>query len=228
MDAMNMVHIWAMEIVGLRHWLLDSSLNFFHSDHIVGFPRHYFIRCSSSSFRLSPSLLEVPGYCSTHPVFQHEEYIIVFALYALSKLGLRHVFTVPSLIHTILKLGAFQWFRSYDESYWVGAVLLRIPWCWSLAREYKPWWIISTIHCAPTESVRIFKNIRAKQRWAVFYTFYSWSWFSFRPWILKTEEVAEPQKCLTAECKRIGIADCLNHCVTYLYYLLIDGTCNAS
>lgn len=57
---MNMVHIWAMEIRSYS-WLSSPLL---HTLFLVKFP---FIT----------SLLEVPGYCSTHPVFQHEEYIIV-------------------------------------------------------------------------------------------------------------------------------------------------------
>ncbi|KAK0430455.1 hypothetical protein EV421DRAFT_1744038 [Armillaria borealis] len=46
--------------------------------------------------------------------------------------------------------------------------------------------------------------------------------------LIPKTEVAQTRKRLTAEYKMIGIADCLNHCITYLHYLLIDGTCDAS
>ncbi|KAK0191843.1 beta-lactamase superfamily domain-containing protein [Armillaria mellea] len=62
---------------------------------------------------------------------------------------------------------------------------------------YEPRWFMSTIHCAPQDSVRIFKDIRAKKAVAM-----HWG-----TWILMTEEVMEPPKKLAEECKKIGIEE---------------------
>ncbi|KAK0215408.1 beta-lactamase superfamily domain-containing protein [Armillaria fumosa] len=62
---------------------------------------------------------------------------------------------------------------------------------------YEPRWFMSTIHCAPQDSVRIFKDIRAKKAVAM-----HWG-----TWILTTEEVTEPPKRLAEECKKIGIEE---------------------
>ncbi|KAK0492501.1 Metallo-hydrolase/oxidoreductase [Armillaria luteobubalina] len=60
---------------------------------------------------------------------------------------------------------------------------------------YEPRLFMSTIHCAPQDSVHIFKDIRAKKAVAI-----HWG-----TWILTTEEVTEPPKRLTEECKKIDI-----------------------
>ncbi|PBK88129.1 Metallo-hydrolase/oxidoreductase [Armillaria gallica] len=60
---------------------------------------------------------------------------------------------------------------------------------------YNPRWFMSTIHCAPQDSVRIFKDIRAKKAVAM-----HWG-----TWILTTEDITEPPKRLAEECRKIGI-----------------------
>ncbi|PBK68407.1 Metallo-hydrolase/oxidoreductase [Armillaria solidipes] len=60
---------------------------------------------------------------------------------------------------------------------------------------YNPRWFMSTIHCAPQDSVRIFMDIRTKKAVAM-----HWG-----TWILTTEEITEPPKRLAEECKKIGI-----------------------
>ncbi|KAK0229658.1 Metallo-hydrolase/oxidoreductase [Armillaria nabsnona] len=60
---------------------------------------------------------------------------------------------------------------------------------------YEPRWFMSTIHCAPQDSVRLFKDIKAKKAVAM-----HWG-----TWILTTEKVTEPPKRLAEECKKIGI-----------------------
>ncbi|PBK79311.1 N-acyl-phosphatidylethanolamine-hydrolyzing phospholipase D [Armillaria gallica] len=62
---------------------------------------------------------------------------------------------------------------------------------------YKPRWFMSTIHCAPQDSVRIFKDVRAKKAIAM-----HWG-----TWVLTTEEIMEPPKRLAEECTKIGISD---------------------
>ncbi|KAK0191851.1 Metallo-hydrolase/oxidoreductase [Armillaria mellea] len=62
---------------------------------------------------------------------------------------------------------------------------------------YEPRWFMSTIHCAPQDSVRIFKDIRAKKAVAM-----HWG-----TWILTTEEVTEPPRRVAEECKKIGIEE---------------------
>ncbi|KAK0452177.1 N-acyl-phosphatidylethanolamine-hydrolyzing phospholipase D [Desarmillaria tabescens] len=62
---------------------------------------------------------------------------------------------------------------------------------------YEPRWFMSTIHCAPQDSVRIFKDVKAKKAVAM-----HWG-----TWILTTEEVTEPPKRLAEECKKIGIEE---------------------
>ncbi|SJL16587.1 uncharacterized protein ARMOST_20113 [Armillaria ostoyae] len=62
---------------------------------------------------------------------------------------------------------------------------------------YKLRWFMSTIHCVPQDSVRIFKDIRAKRAVAM-------HWGTC---VLKTEEIMEPPKRLVEECKKIDIND---------------------
>ncbi|KAF6743551.1 N-acyl-phosphatidylethanolamine-hydrolyzing phospholipase D [Ephemerocybe angulata] len=62
---------------------------------------------------------------------------------------------------------------------------------------YMPRQIMSPIHCAPQDSVRVFKDINAKKalgmHWAT--------------WVLTTEDVFEPPKKLAEEARKIGIPD---------------------
>ncbi|TFK35176.1 N-acyl-phosphatidylethanolamine-hydrolyzing phospholipase D [Crucibulum laeve] len=62
---------------------------------------------------------------------------------------------------------------------------------------YMPRQYMSPIHCAPQDSVLLFKDVKAKKalgmHWAT--------------WILTTEDVTEPPKRLAEECKRVGIED---------------------
>ncbi|KAG5641517.1 hypothetical protein DXG03_004833 [Asterophora parasitica] len=62
---------------------------------------------------------------------------------------------------------------------------------------YKPRQFMSPIHCAPQDSVRLFKDIRAKRalgmHWAT--------------WVLTSEDVFEPPRRLAEESKKIGIED---------------------
>ncbi len=54
---------------------------------------------------------------------------------------------------------------------------------------------MSQIHCAPQDSVRVFKDIRAKRALGM-----HWG-----TWILTTEPLMEPPKRLAEECEKIGI-----------------------
>lgn len=56
---------------------------------------------------------------------------------------------------------------------------------------------MSPIHCAPQDSVRLFKDIRAKKALGM-----HWG-----TWILTTEDVTEPPSRLASECKKIGIEE---------------------
>ncbi|KAJ2916883.1 hypothetical protein MD484_g3479, partial [Candolleomyces efflorescens] len=62
---------------------------------------------------------------------------------------------------------------------------------------YHPRQFMSPIHCAPQDSVRLFKDIKAKKaigmHWAT--------------WVLTTEDVFEPPRRLAEECKKIGIPE---------------------
>ncbi|KAG7440705.1 Metallo-hydrolase/oxidoreductase [Guyanagaster necrorhizus] len=62
---------------------------------------------------------------------------------------------------------------------------------------YQPKWFMSTVHCAPQDSVRIFKDLKTKKAIAM-----HWG-----TWMLTTEEVTEPPRKLAEECKKIGIPD---------------------
>lgn len=56
---------------------------------------------------------------------------------------------------------------------------------------------MSPIHCAPQDSVRLFKDIRAKRALGM-----HWG-----TWILTTEDVTEPPSRLASECKKAGIEE---------------------
>ncbi|THH12123.1 hypothetical protein EW145_g211 [Phellinidium pouzarii] len=62
---------------------------------------------------------------------------------------------------------------------------------------YKPRDVMSCVHCAPQDSVRIFRDIRAKKALGM-----HWG-----TWILTTEDVLEPPIKLAEECKKIGIPE---------------------
>ncbi|TDL18742.1 Metallo-hydrolase/oxidoreductase [Rickenella mellea] len=62
---------------------------------------------------------------------------------------------------------------------------------------YLPRDFMSSIHCAPQDSVRIFKDIGAKRGLGM-----HWG-----TWVLTTEDVLEPPRKLKEECKKIGIED---------------------
>ncbi|KAK2467546.1 hypothetical protein APHAL10511_000401 [Amanita phalloides] len=60
---------------------------------------------------------------------------------------------------------------------------------------YQPRRVMSPIHCAPQDSVRIFKDIRARKALGM-----HWG-----AWILTTEPVDEPPKKLMEECRKVDI-----------------------
>lgn len=62
---------------------------------------------------------------------------------------------------------------------------------------YLPRQFMSPIHCAPQDSVRLFKDIKAKKAVGM-----HWG-----TWVLTTEDVLEPPKRLREECKKLAIAD---------------------
>ncbi|KAJ7581790.1 N-acyl-phosphatidylethanolamine-hydrolyzing phospholipase D [Mycena floridula] len=62
---------------------------------------------------------------------------------------------------------------------------------------YLPRDFMSPVHCAPQDSVRVFKDIRAKRALGM-----HWG-----TWILTGEDVLEPPKRLAEECKKIGIEE---------------------
>jgi len=62
---------------------------------------------------------------------------------------------------------------------------------------YLPRRFMSPIHCAPQDSVRIFKDVRAKRGVGI-------HWGTF---ILTLEEVDEPPKRLKEECEKLGIEE---------------------
>ncbi|KAK0477826.1 hypothetical protein IW261DRAFT_252647 [Armillaria novae-zelandiae] len=64
-------------------------------------------------------------------------------------------------------------------------------------RAYEPRWFMLTIHCAPQDSVRIFKDIKAQKAVAM----------HSGALILTMEEVTEPPMRLAEECRKIGIQD---------------------
>lgn len=82
-------------------------------------------------------------------------------------------------------------------------------------RAYLPRSFMSPIHCAPQDSVRLFKDIRAKKALGMHWGYvricvtphHISEFYSYRTWILTTEEVMEPPKRLKEECVKIGIPD---------------------
>ncbi|KIM37395.1 hypothetical protein M413DRAFT_448461 [Hebeloma cylindrosporum] len=62
---------------------------------------------------------------------------------------------------------------------------------------YLPRDFMSTIHCAPQDSVRLFKDIKAKKAVGM-----HWG-----TWILTSEDVVEPPRRLAEECKKVDIED---------------------
>ncbi|GLB43039.1 putative beta-lactamase superfamily domain containing protein [Lyophyllum shimeji] len=62
---------------------------------------------------------------------------------------------------------------------------------------YMPRQLMSSIHCAPQDSTRPFKDIRAKRALGM-----HWG-----TWVLTTEDVLDPPKRLAEECKKVGIED---------------------
>jgi len=62
---------------------------------------------------------------------------------------------------------------------------------------YLPRSIMSPVHCAPQDSVRIFKDVRAKKAIGM-----HWG-----AWLLTVEQVTEPPKRLAEECQKFGIED---------------------
>jgi N-acyl-phosphatidylethanolamine-hydrolysing phospholipase D len=62
---------------------------------------------------------------------------------------------------------------------------------------YLPRAVMSPVHCAPQDSVRIFKDVRAKRAIGM-----HWG-----TWRLTSEEVTEPPRRLAEECQKIGIED---------------------
>ncbi|KAF8331153.1 hypothetical protein F5887DRAFT_1081400 [Amanita rubescens] len=60
---------------------------------------------------------------------------------------------------------------------------------------YRPRQVMSPIHCAPQDSVRLFKDIRARKALGM-----HWG-----TWILTTEPVDEPPRLSRAECTKLGI-----------------------
>ncbi|KAJ7110494.1 beta-lactamase superfamily domain-containing protein, partial [Mycena epipterygia] len=62
---------------------------------------------------------------------------------------------------------------------------------------YKPRRHMSTIHCAPRDSVAIFRDIKAKRAIGM-----HWG-----AWILTTEDILEPPVLLAAECAKAGVKE---------------------
>ncbi|PPQ96737.1 hypothetical protein CVT26_010221 [Gymnopilus dilepis] len=62
---------------------------------------------------------------------------------------------------------------------------------------YLPRQFMSPIHCAPQDSVRLFKDIKAKRAIGM-----HWG-----TWILTSEDVTEPPRRLAEECKKLGIEE---------------------
>ncbi|KAF9552860.1 N-acyl-phosphatidylethanolamine-hydrolyzing phospholipase D [Agrocybe pediades] len=62
---------------------------------------------------------------------------------------------------------------------------------------YLPRQFMSPIHCAPQDSVRLFKDLKARKALGM-----HWG-----TWILTAEDVTEPPRRLAEECKKIGIPD---------------------
>ncbi|KAL0564678.1 Protein-lysine N-methyltransferase efm4 [Marasmius crinis-equi] len=75
---------------------------------------------------------------------------------------------------------------------WGGIDLALLP-----IGAYQPREIMSRVHCAPQDSVRVFQDLRAKRAVAM-----HWG-----TWVLTTEDALEPPKRLAEECKKAGIAD---------------------
>ncbi|KAJ8079352.1 Protein-lysine N-methyltransferase efm4 [Marasmius tenuissimus] len=75
---------------------------------------------------------------------------------------------------------------------WGGIDLALLP-----IGAYEPRDIMSRVHCAPQDSVRVFQDIRAKRAIGM-----HWG-----TWILTTEDALEPPKRLAEECKKASIAD---------------------
>jgi N-acyl-phosphatidylethanolamine-hydrolysing phospholipase D len=82
---------------------------------------------------------------------------------------------------------------------------------------YLPRSFMSPIHCAPQDSVRIFKDIRAKRALGMHWGYARSLLFLVidtnltsgpsSTWMLTTEEVTEPPKRLAEECKKAGIEE---------------------
>lgn len=75
---------------------------------------------------------------------------------------------------------------------------------------------MSSVHCAPQDSVRLFKDIMAKRavgmHWGYVFNFIRLFPTlpcdpSYRAWVLTTEDVLEPPRKLAEECKNIGMED---------------------
>ncbi|KAF8176869.1 N-acyl-phosphatidylethanolamine-hydrolyzing phospholipase D [Mycena galopus ATCC 62051] len=62
---------------------------------------------------------------------------------------------------------------------------------------YAPRRFMSPIHCAPRDSVAIFKDIRAKRALGM-----HWG-----AWVLTTEDILEPPKLLATECAKYGVKE---------------------
>ncbi|KAF7326807.1 Zn-dependent hydrolase oxidoreductase family [Mycena sanguinolenta] len=62
---------------------------------------------------------------------------------------------------------------------------------------YEPRRFMSPIHCAPRDSVGIFRDIRARRALGM-----HWG-----AWILTTEDILEPPKLLAAECAKAGVKE---------------------
>ncbi|KAF9029557.1 Metallo-hydrolase/oxidoreductase [Hymenopellis radicata] len=62
---------------------------------------------------------------------------------------------------------------------------------------YNPRWFMSTAHAAPQDSVRIFKDVKAKKALGM-----HWG-----TWVLTNEEVTEPPRLLAEACRKQGIED---------------------
>ncbi|KZV81421.1 Metallo-hydrolase/oxidoreductase, partial [Exidia glandulosa HHB12029] len=61
---------------------------------------------------------------------------------------------------------------------------------------YLPRWFMSPMHCAPQDSVRVFRDVRAKKAVGM-----HWG-----TWVLTTEDVLEPPELLRREAEKLGIA----------------------
>ncbi|KAH6892844.1 N-acyl-phosphatidylethanolamine-hydrolyzing phospholipase D [Coprinopsis sp. MPI-PUGE-AT-0042] len=62
---------------------------------------------------------------------------------------------------------------------------------------YQPRQFMSPIHCAPQDSVRLFKDIKAKKALGM-----HWG-----TWVLTSEDILEPPKRLREECRKLDIPD---------------------